>query len=542
MKKPTILLILLFTANLIVAQPIALPGPGKSYRIYPSNVTQTETFLAKSPVEPNTFFATCNTITFIPFFVSEGIYVTQDAGATWRGNDSCTGAPVGYHGGDPGIAIDKNGTYIVTHLDRSPFVGLYSNRSVDRGITWSDQKAVSTDDLERASLTTDIHSSSSWFGRSYAVWVPFASPFPLKFAYTDDGARNWSTPKQVNNPSNRSAGGDIAVGPGGELYTCWAGVTATSPFKEILVGFASSSNGGSTWNVTENAFPVNGITGVLANKSNIRVNGIPTLAVDTTNGPRRGWIYIVTGQKDLSPAGSDPDIILYRSSDGGQTWSSGIRVNQDPLNNGKTQYFPALFIDPFGIVNVLFYDDRTTTNDSAGVFLARSRDGGDTWFEYEISDHHFKPAPIGGLGQGYQGDNIALSSTDTKLIPVWMDNSSGIYQLWTNPVDFSAISGIGDQAGIPASVLLEQNHPNPFSSGTTIAFTLERQGMVTLTVADLLGNTLCTLINRSMTPGRHEVQFNPATVPSIDHSGGIFLYRLTFGNHTETRKMILLPR
>ena len=50
-------------------------------------------------------------------------------------------------------------------------------------------------------------------------------------------------------------------------------------------------------------------------------------------------IYIVTSQKNLSPAGSDPDIILRKSTDGGQTWSSGIRVNQDALNNGKYSIF-----------------------------------------------------------------------------------------------------------------------------------------------------------------------------------------------------------
>ena len=89
--------------------------------------------------------------------------------------------------------------------------------------------------------------------------------------------------------------------------------------------------------------------------------------MDNTGGQRDGWIYIVTGQKDLAPAGTDPDIILNRSEDGGMTWSQGIRVNQDALNNGKTQYFPAIHIDHFGAVNILYYDDRNTSNDSAGV-------------------------------------------------------------------------------------------------------------------------------------------------------------------------------
>jgi hypothetical protein len=199
------------------------------------------------------------------------------------------------------------------------------------GVSWSSQVPISTDDLERASLTTDAVGASEFYGRSYACWIKFAQPFPLMLSYTDDGGQSWSPPANVNNPSQRSAGGDIAVGPTGAVYVCWAGVTNNSPFKETLVGFGSSINGGTTWTVQENAFNVNGITGTLPQKDNIRVNGLPGISVDTTVGSRRGWIYIVTGQKDLLPAGEDPDIILNRSTDGGQTWSGPIKQWQNPI-------------------------------------------------------------------------------------------------------------------------------------------------------------------------------------------------------------------
>ena len=105
---------------------------------------------------------------------------------------------------------------------------------------------------------------------------------------------------------------------------------------------------------------------------------LPRIAVDLSNTSSRGTIYIVTSQKNLSPAGSDPDIILRKSTDGGQSWSSGIRVNQDALNNGKYQFFPGITVDDFGGVNIIFYDDRNTTSDSSGVFLARSTDTGNS--------------------------------------------------------------------------------------------------------------------------------------------------------------------
>ncbi len=135
---------------------------GENYRIYPSSVTQTEVFIAKSPVDENILFSSCNTLTFIPFFISEGIYVTTNGGNSWQGSDTCKGEPTLFHGGDPGITIDKNGTFIITRLGRSPFAGLYSHFSSDSGQSWSFQYAISTDDLDRATITTAVLASSSF--------------------------------------------------------------------------------------------------------------------------------------------------------------------------------------------------------------------------------------------------------------------------------------------------------------------------------------------------------------------------------------------
>lgn len=537
-KSICTIFLMLLSVNNIVAQSNQYDNNeltiGENYRIHPSHFTQTEVFIVKSPIDENVLFSSCNTLTFIPFFVSEGVYVTENGGDTWQGNDTCTGNPILFHGGDPGIAIDKNGRFIITRLGRSPFVGLYSHYSLDNGTTWSGQSVISTDDLERAAVISDANTSSIYYGRTYATWVKFATPFPMMVSYTDDGAETWSTPQQINSPNNRCAGGDIDVGLNGVLALCWAGVTESSPFKEIYVGFASSSNGGTIWAVTENAFDINGITGLLPNKGNIRVNGLPGIAVDNSGGERNGWIYIVTGQKDRLPAGSDPDIILNRSTDGGVTWSGAIRVNQDALNNGKTQYFPTVHVDKFGAVDIIFYDDRHTTDDSTGVTLARSTDGGDTWKEFEISDHNFKPTPIGGLGQGYQGDNIDITSTSTKLWPVWMGNSTGIYQIWTTPVKFSSVDGIAVESH--SEFELEQNFPNPFSTSTTIGYYVPYYSFVSLRVVDAIGNEILELVNEYKLPGHYEVIYHPAETLS---KSGVYFYRLEAGSKTKTRGMIL---
>lgn len=508
-----------------------------NYRLHPSNVTQTEVFIVNSPVDHNILFASCNTLTFIPFFVSEGIYVTTDGGQHWYGSDTCKGEPIPFHGGDPGIAIDKNGTFIITRLGRSPFVGLYSHYSTDNGLTWSPQKVISTDDLERAGVESDVLPSSPYYGRTYAAWVKFALPYPLMMSFSDNGGQNWTVPMQINNPSSRSAGGDVAIGPSGEVYACWAGVTETSPFREVLVGFARSSNGGADWTVTENAFAVNGITGILENKANIRVNGLPNIAIDNSGGPRNGWIYIVTGQRELAPAGSDPDIVLNRSEDGGLTWSPGIRVNQDALNNGREQYFPAIHVDRFGAVNILFYDDRNTSSDSAGVFLARSTDGGESWMEWELSDHHFKPVPIGGLGQGYQGDNIDLTSTDTHLWPVWMDNATGVYQAWTAPVSFSVMNDVEEKPVQEKMAGHIRIFPNPTAGGFDLQFTVYNVQRVSLKIFDLHGQEVGRVLDQVLPAGDHQLHFDAGHLPT-----GVYLLRQSTADSEQSviAKLILL--
>jgi len=393
-------------------------------------------------------------------------------------------------------------------------------------------------------MASDVHPSSPYFGRSYAAWVRFAPPFPLNFVFTDDGGVNWSAPVQINNPIQRSAGGDMNMGPDGKVYVCWAGVTSISPFTEDFVGVAYSTNGGTTWQVTENAFDMNGINGLFPQKGNIRVNGLPDIAVDTTGGPRHGWIYIITTQRNLAPAGSDPDVILNRSTDGGQTWSTGIRVNQDPVNNGKIQYFPAVHVDKQGGLNVIFYDDRNTTTDSTGVFLARSEDGGDTWKEFEISDKNFKPLPIGGLGQGYQGDNISITSGNNRLWPVWMDNRTGTYQIWTVPIDLSLVD-VKYAPGLITEFKLDQNYPNPFNPSTNIRFRISDLGFVTLKIFDVLGNEVAVLVSEEKQPGTYEVEFSAkggsaSSGNAYELSSGIYFYKLQAGSFVDTKKMILL--
>ena len=537
MKKRFIALFLAMGIATITAQ--TLPSVSENFRIHPSSVTQTEVLVERHPLNPDLLFATANTITFAPFFVSEGVYVSENGGLSWNGSDTCNGAPIAFHGGDPGIAINKNGRFILTRLGTDPFAGLYAHYSDDNGASWSSQLTITTDDVERASVVTDASPVSPFFGRTYAAYVKLATPFAVYVAYTDDGI-NWSVPQRINNPTQNSTGADIEVGRDGTVYVTWAGVTSVSPFQEILTGFAKSADGGQTWSVSENAFEMRGINGQLAAKNNIRVNGLPNLGVDKSGGARDGWVYVVTTERNFAPAGSDPDVILRRSTDGGTTWSAGIRVNQDALNNGKIQYFPALHVDDQGGVNIIYYDDRHTTSDSTGVVLARSVDGRNSWIEVSVSDGNFKPVPIGGLGQGYQGDNIDLISVGNRLYPMWMDNRTGVYQIWSARVDLSALALTPTDELQPKDFRLYQNYPNPFNPETTIKFAVSKVREVVLQIFDISGQLVQTLVNARLSAGIYETKWQGRNQSGQEVGSGIYFYRLKTGGFTQTRRMLLI--
>ncbi|HRE42091.1 MAG TPA: T9SS type A sorting domain-containing protein [Ignavibacteria bacterium] len=449
------------TENYIVSSQPRVDGPfviSANFRPYPTtNTNQSEVIITRHPTNQNILWASCNMTTIGgTLFISEGTYVSTNGGANWFGSDTLAGAPIGNHGGDPGPAIDKDGRLHMTHLGYTTS-GMFANYSTNNGLTWSNTFTIASGSQDKNFAGTDDAPSSPYYGRTYCVWswFPVSAPWAA-VSYTTNGGVSWSTPAQINTPpaGHYSQGTDIRVGPNGEVYVCWAAPTSSSPFTEDYLGFAKSTNGGVNWTVTENAYDMNGIRGTFSTKSNIRVNGFPRIDVDRSGGARNGWIYVVSAERNLSPAGTDPDIVLHRSSNGGTNWSPGIRVNQDPLNNGKYQWFPAIRVDETGGINVVYYDDRqcfATPSDSTDVYMSRSVDGGNTWTDVKVSDGRFKPGPITGLAGGYQGDYIGITSGNSKVWPVWADKRTGIYQLFT------------------ASVTVANNPLNPFNLQTPAA-------------------------------------------------------------------------
>lgn len=526
--------LLLLSSGIVLAQTeIDFP----KFRLYPSTVTQTEPVITVNPVNHSILFASAVTLTVGGGFSSEGVYVSTDGGSTWSGSDTCKGQSIVNHGGDPGVVITESGRFILSHIGLV-FLGMYSHYSDDLGLSWSNASTVTNHQTgDKGSITLDYSSQSSYNGRIYLTWTDLQlNPPAVLSAHSTDQGVSWSNPQIVNpNPPQRCVGGSITTASDGTVYIIWSGITLISPFLEDHAGLAKSTDGGNSWSTQQNIFDMNGISGTLPSKGNIKVNGLPEVVVDNSGGPRDGWIYIVTTEKNISPAGSDPDVILHRSTDGGTTWSEGIRVNQDALNNGKIQYFPALQVDDQGGVNILFHDDRNTTPDSTDLFLTRSMDGGNTWKEFSLSDSRFKPKPVIGGASSYQGDHIDLLAVNDKLYAVWMADYSGIYQIWSAIIDMNVLSTETHENQQTPDYSLYQNYPNPFNSTTKIRYAIGKESSVILKVYDILGNEISTLVNEEKPAGVYEVDFTAGILP-----GGVYFYKLTANQYSEAKKLILL--
>lgn len=99
-----------------------------------------------------------------------------------------------------------------------------------------------------------------------------------------------------------------------------------------------------------------------------------------------------------------------------------------------------------------------------------------------------------------------------------------------------SLTGIQNQnTQIPSAYNLFQNYPNPFNPSTVIRYDIPEISHVKLSVYDMLGREILTLVNELQTPGTHEVTFESASLES-----GVYVYQLVTEKFTDTRQMILL--
>jgi dienelactone hydrolase len=96
-------------------------------------------------------------------------------------------------------------------------------------------------------------------------------------------------------------------------------------------------------------------------------------------------------------------------------------------------------------------------------------------------------------------------------------------------------TGVAGESVLPSRYVLSQNYPNPFNPSTTIEFALPHAGFVTLTVYNLLGERVSTLVAADHPAGTYEATWDASGLPS-----GVYFYRLTAEEYVQTKRMIVV--
>ena len=398
----------------------------------PSAINPAEVSIAINPKDPNNIIAASLQIGRPPRPRAGSYnYVTFDGGKTWK--TVPTPDPTRLVQGDDIVVFSHDGIAYHVHLSFDGIRqarpvraenGMIVNVSKDGGNTWTEGTAAVnhvntvTPFEDKPGMVVDNASGSRSKGNVYLAWTRFdvygsANPehrSQIFFTRSTDQGQTFSMPFRISetggdcvDSDNTVEGAVPAVGPNGEVYVVWAG-----PLGLVL---DKSTDGGLTFGKDKVIgdmpggwdFSVAGLS---------RANGMPVTGVDLSNGPNKGTLYV----NWIDARNGDPDVFVMSSKDGGESWTSPVRVNDDAVKNGKVQFFTWMSVDPAdGSINIIFYDRREGTGTQTRLTLARSVDGGRSFVNHKID-----LPPFTANSRVFFGDYGSISAFQGRVVPAFM--------------------------------------------------------------------------------------------------------------------------
>ncbi len=155
---------------------------------------------------------------------------------------------------------------------------------------------------------------------------------------------------------------------------------------------------------------------------------------------------------------------------------------------------------------------------------------------YTITGNEFVPGFLQYLGIPFDNVRIISDTTEFQIVAAFIAQLDTIAPKQEGRVQASFGTGVARmEVQPPRQFVLNQNYPNPFNPTTAISFQLSTDSRVRLTVFDLLGREVTTLVNEELPVGTHKAVWDASSTPS-----GVYLYQLTAGSFVQTRKMVLL--
>lgn len=141
------------------------------------------------------------------------------------------------------------------------------------------------------------------------------------------------------------------------------------------------------------------------------LDGMVFLAIDRSGGPTNNNIYMLASV--VPPGRSTTDVMFVRSTDGGLTFSTPKRINDDPVNPNKWHWFGTFSVAPNGRLDAVWHDSRNAANNTdSQLFYSWSTDAGVTWSPNVAVSNSFNPFE-GYPNQDKIGDYITIVSDNT---------------------------------------------------------------------------------------------------------------------------------
>jgi hypothetical protein len=402
-----------------------------------------------------------------------------DGGQTWALNavtksSTCTGGTAGNGGNyerasDPWVSIAPDGTTYLMSLsvDTNPGgFGLHPNamlamRSTDGGLTWGDPTTLKREDVvtalnDKNTLTADPLDADF----AYAVWdrligPPGEPPTPVAFenaivgrgptwfARTTDGGDSWEPARIIfeAGTNNQTIGNQIVVTGSGDLVNAFDLIrTFANPqgTRGFNIAVIRSEDNGDTWDkkatIVDRHFSFQGVVvdpdNPDPNTRRVRTGDIlPEVASDLSSEA----VYLVWQDMRFGPRSS---VAFSQSTDGGETWSPTVKINQTPdlANDLNEQAFtPMVRVADDGTVTVTYYDFRAEEGEAApGTALntdafaihchAATVDCSQpsNWTdEVRLTEQSFDMTQAPFANGSFVGDYVGLDTDGTSMFPFW---------------------------------------------------------------------------------------------------------------------------
>ncbi len=174
--------------------------------------------------------------------------------------------------------------------------------------------------------------------------------------------------------------------------------------------------------------------------------------------------------------------------------------------------------------------------------------------KYNIAARLAAPNTGGSIGVGVDGGPLTVASVlATGGYQSWGTQSIGKFDLTAGThilktafffggfnvnyfdIAYVGVMSVDDEQSFPKQFTLEQNYPNPFNPATTINYTIPVSNQVTITIKDILGKEIATIVNERKSAGSYSAKF-----VASDLAAGIYFYTLHAGEFQQTKKLIVI--